>query len=117
MNQPIIMLWQAMLDEVRKAVQEEVRNAMPVTAPAEEDLHPYTVQETAKMLNCCRQSVHEYVRTGRLRVHKLGARSYFFRDVVLYPALPRLLTSTPMAALLTWQFFRRNRPWYCGAAG
>ena len=72
-----------MLDEVSKVVQEGIRNAIPAATPAEEDLHPYTVQETAKILNCCRQSVHEYVRTGRLRVHKLGARSYFFKADII----------------------------------
>jgi len=98
MNQPIMLLWQAMLGEVRKAVQEEVRNAMPVTASAEEDLHPYTVQETAKMLNCCRQSVHEYVRTGRLRVHKLGARSYFFRADIVAALQSESYQRTPKAS-------------------
>ncbi|HEX8326598.1 MAG TPA: helix-turn-helix domain-containing protein [Hymenobacter sp.] len=74
---------QELLDEVRKVVQEEVRKAMASAPSAEEDLHPYTVQETAKLLDCCRQTVHEYVRTGKLRVHKLGARSYFMRADIL----------------------------------
>ncbi len=98
MNEPLLLLWQAMLGEVRKAVQEEVRNAIPATIAIEEDLHPYTVQETAKMLNCCRQSVHEYVRIGRLRVHKLGARSYFFRADILAALQSDSYQRTPKAS-------------------
>ena len=98
MNEPIMSLWQAMLGEVRKAVQEEVHKAMPATAPAEEDLHPYTVQETAKMLNCCRQSVHQHVRAGKLRVHKLGARSYFFKADIMAALQSESYQRTPKAS-------------------
>ena len=87
-----------MLGEVRKAIQEEVRIAMPTTAPAEEDLHPYTVLETATMLNCCRQTVHEYVRAGRLRVHKLGARSYFFKADIISALQSESYQRTPKAS-------------------
>lgn len=76
--------YQELLDEFRKVVQEEVRQVLRTSTPAEEDLHPYTVQETAKMLNICRQTVHEYVRIGKLKVHKLGkGRSYFFRADIM----------------------------------
>jgi excisionase family DNA binding protein len=98
MNQPLMLLWQAILSEISKAVQEGVRNAMPATALAEEDLHPYTVQETATMLNCCRQTVHEYVRSGRLRVHKLGARSYFFKADIISALQSESYQRTPKAS-------------------
>ena len=68
-----------LLEEFRKMVQEEVRQILRSTPSTEEDHHPYTVLETAKMLSVCRQTVHEYVRTGKLRVSKIGGRSYFMR--------------------------------------
>ena len=66
-------------DVFRKMMKEEVQQVLRSAPPAEEDQHPYTVLETAKILSVCRQTVHEYVRTGKLRVSKIGGRSYFMR--------------------------------------
>ena len=90
--------YRELLDGFRKVVQEEVREALHSSPPVEEDFHPYTVLETAKILNCTRQTVHEYVRTGRLRVHKLGARSYFFRADIMAALQSESYQRTPKAS-------------------
>ncbi len=90
--------YEELLDAFRKVVQEEVRKALPAAPAAEEDQHPYTVQETAKFLSVTRQTVHEYVRTGKLRVHKIGARSYFMRAEVLAALQSESYLRTPKAS-------------------
>ena len=72
-----------LLEKLGKMVQEAVQQVLRSSPPAEEDQHPYTVLETAKMLSVCRQTVHEYVRTGKLRLSKIGGRSYFMRADIL----------------------------------
>ena len=87
------------LDEVRKIFQEVVREALHSNSPTEDDQHPYTVQETAKFLNVCRQTVHEYVRLGKLKVHKIGkGRSYFMRADIMAALQSESYQRTPKAS-------------------
>ncbi|SFQ49494.1 helix-turn-helix domain-containing protein [Hymenobacter arizonensis] len=90
--------YKELLDGFRKVVHDEVREALQSSAPAEDNSHPYTVVETAKFLNCTRQTVHEYVRAGRLRVHKLGARSYFFKADIMAALQNESYQRTPKAS-------------------
>lgn len=72
-----------LIEAVRKVFQEEVGGMLRSGPVKEEDQHLYTVQETAALLSITRQTVHQYVRVGKLPVHKIGARSYFMRAEIL----------------------------------
>ena len=89
---------QQLLEAVHNVVQEAVREALRSSSAKEEDQHLYTVQETAKFLSITRQTVHEYVRTGKLRVHKIGARSYFMRAEILTALQSEGYQRTPKAS-------------------
>lgn len=83
---------------VSKAVLEEIRRALPAAPAAEDDQRFYTVQETAALYSVTRQTVHEYVRQGKLRVHKIGARSYFLRADIMAALQSESYQRTPKAS-------------------
>jgi excisionase family DNA binding protein len=87
-----------LLEALRRMTHEVVRELLHSSSPTEEDQHPYTVVETAKMLSVCRQTVHEYVRTGKLRVSKIGGRSYFMRADIMAALQSEGYQRTPKAS-------------------
>ena len=83
---------------VSKVVEEEIRKALPSSPLGEQDQHFYTVQETASYLSVTRQTVHEYARQGKLRVYKMGARSYFMRADIMAALQSESYQRTPKAS-------------------
>jgi excisionase family DNA binding protein len=83
---------------ISKVVEEEIRKALHSSPSGEHDQHFYTVQETASYLSVTRQTVHEYVRQGKLRVYKMGARSYFMRADILAALQSESYLRTPKAS-------------------
>lgn len=82
---------------ISKVVEEEIRKALHGSSSREDDQQFYTVQETASYLSVTRQTVHEYARQGKLRVHKMGARSYFMRADIVAALQSESYQRTPKA--------------------